>query len=116
VFSRKLKGFERIESPKKNVDLLKECDFIVLEENIYDFDNFLDPYFKKPNNFKISKALKIEYFPKGSISVYDNYIDKENFNTNLLTNLSDIKNIDLSKLKLCNSVCINESKKGMFCL
>jgi hypothetical protein len=44
--------------------------------------------------------------------VFDNYIDKENFNTNLLIkNLSDIKNINLSKLKLCNSVCINESKK-----
>jgi hypothetical protein len=95
------------------VDLLKECKFTVIEEKVSDFDTFLKPFFKIPKDLKISKAIKIEYFSNGSINIFENYSNIESIIYNILAkNLSNIEDINISELKMCESVGINESKKN----
>jgi len=76
LLGRKLKKIETVELPKEYIDMLKMQKFDVLQEKVFNYENFLSPYFKRADKLKISKAVKIEYFPDGSINMCEKYEKK----------------------------------------
>ncbi len=98
--------------PKEYIKLLKIQNFDVLQKEVYNYEKFLSPYFKRIDKLKISKALKIECFPNGSVSVCENYFDNDSIPFNLLSNV-DINfflNLSISKDFVCEKVAINPKK------
>jgi hypothetical protein len=61
---------------------------------------------------KISKAVKIIYYPNGNISMCENYNENSDPICILDNDLTIIKNVDISKISECNKVGIKESKKS----
>ncbi len=79
--------------------MLKIQNFDVLQKEVHNYENFLSPYYKRIDKLKISKALKIECFPNGSVSVCENYFDNDSIPVSLLNSVDIIflKNLSISK-------------------
>jgi hypothetical protein len=101
LLGRKLAKIESIEIAQLYIDLINSNpnrSFELISEKVYDFDNFLMPYFKKINILKISKTVKIIYYPNGNISMCENYNENCDPICILDNDLTIIKNIDISKI------------------
>jgi hypothetical protein len=111
LLGRKLKKIETVELPKEYIDMLKMQKFDVLQEKVFNYENFLSPYFKRSDKLKISKAVKIEYFPDGSINMCEEYENNNSDPINLLNDKIDvIKNLTISDDYICEKVDISEKK------
>jgi hypothetical protein len=113
LLGRKIKKIERIENPKEYVELLNDQKkFIVIEEKVYDFENFLMPYFNRNTKLKISKAVKISYFTNGDISMQETYSDKFENTVNILNcDIELVKNIDMNKILCIENTGLNPNKE-----
>jgi len=86
--------------------------FIVIEEKVYDFENFLMPYFNRNTKLKISKAVKISYFTNGDISMRGTYSDKFENTVNILNcDIELVKNIDMNKILCIENIGLNPNKE-----
>ena len=66
---------------------------------------------KIPKELQISKAMKIEYFPNGTVKTYDKYYNRKIFEVKIETS-STISNIQ--KAPLVPPIGISEEKKKIW--
>lgn len=113
LLGRKLKKIEKIEVPEEYIKLLTEQKkFEIKNEKVFDFENFLIPYYTKNPKLKISKTVKICYFPTGHIIMHESYCDTNQNKVNLLNcDIEVIKNLNLSELSIIKNIGINPNKE-----
>jgi hypothetical protein len=109
VFSKKLKKIEKIESPDKYLEVLKQCNFNVVKGISYNFELTLKSLFKKSKTLKISEACKIEYNPDGLVSCYKDYNDIPYSNEKILKLNVNLEST-LNKLKVDDKYFVDKNK------
>jgi hypothetical protein len=113
ILGRKIKSVEKIEIPEQYINYLNEQKkFKVKHGKVFDFENFLKPYFAQKHDLKISKAVKIIYNSNGDISMQQSYNESNQIFVNLLKcDKEVIKNLNLSKIPKLFNVQIKTNKK-----
>lgn len=98
-YGSKKKRTEKIETPEEYIDMIKNSrstPFTMvdkLEKKVKDFESFLTNKVKIPPEIKISKAVKIQYFPNGFVNICEAYDqDPLSFSIELSTTFDEMKN------------------------
>jgi hypothetical protein len=74
IIRQKVKKIEKIEVSQEYIKLLTEQKkFEIKSKKVFDFENFLIPYYTKNSKLKISKTVKMSYLPTGHIIMHESY-------------------------------------------
>lgn len=98
MYGSKKKKVETIETAEDYINIIKRArnpPFTIVDNSqieIKDFEAFLKKKIKIPEEIKISKAVKIDYYPNGSVNVYYSYHENPvSFSTDITTTLEEMK-------------------------
>jgi hypothetical protein len=113
LLARKLRKIEKIEVPENYIKLLNDQKkFEVISEKVFDFEKFLISFYTKNPKLKISKTVRISYFPNGDICMHESYNENSQIRVNILKcDIEIIKNLNFSDLSLIENIGINCNKE-----
>ena len=115
AYGKLKKKVECVETESEWINIIKRArktdPFIVVEKHQYDvkdLETIIKQGAKVPKELQISKAVKIEYFPDGTVKTYDKYYGGKIFEVKIETSLTIS---DIQKAPLVPPVVISVEKK-----
>lgn len=103
------KFHESIETPEKYIELINK-KFTIVKAKVFDYENYTENYVKKSKTMKISKAVKIKFYPNGNLKMFNSYKLKCLYEENLLKPLEKGVKIKLSDAKEAPKGKIDKNK------